>query len=548
MSGARAVLWQAFVGQRRWGLGAAGLLMIWQICEASVPLLIGAVVDGPVRTGDGAGMALAVGALAVVFGVLTSAGRFGGRWQVAAVQRAAHAARVVLTTHVLVPRAGRVPRRRTGVLLSVASEDAHRVGDINGVLPALAGALASLTVAAVALLAISVPLGLMVLLGIPPLLLVLHLLGKPLERRSGAEQAGAAEATTIATDMLTGLRVLKGVGGEAPALARYRAASRRSLAATLRAAHAESIVVGATITLTASFLAAVALVGGRFAAERRIDVGQLIAAVGLAQFLIGPFNQLGYAGARWAKARASAVRVADVLADAPATDATPLPPEPAHRGLTVRRPGFELHVRPAETVGLAASPDVSTALVDLLATRDADDVAVVWNGTRLTSPAAAAGVIVDRHDSQLFQQSLRDNLITTPASAQRIDAALTAADAGQVAATLPDGLDTVLQERGRSLSGGQRQRVALARALAADPDVLVLHDPTTAVDTATEERIAARLTGMRSGRGTLLVTTSPALLARCDRVVFIDAAGRAAHGTHTELLHGERTYREMVLG
>ncbi|WP_164873051.1 ATP-binding cassette domain-containing protein, partial [Streptomyces resistomycificus] len=109
------------------------------------------------------------------------------------------------------------------------------------------------------------------------------------------------------------------------------------------------------------------------------------------------------------------------------------------------------------------------------------------------------------------------------------------------------GVDTVLAERGRSLSGGQRQRVALARALAADRPVLVLHDPTTAVDTVTESRIAARLREVRRGRTTVLVTTSPALLAVTDRVVVLDGGTVTANGRHAELVAGDEAYRAAVL-
>ena len=132
-------------------------------------------------------------------------------------------------------------------------------------------------------------------------------------------------------------------------------------------------------------------------------------------------------------------------------------------------------------------------------------------------------------------------------SPERVHAALEAADVADVAAALPGGLDGTLGERGRSLSGGQRQRVALARALAADPAVLVLHDPTTAVDAVTEARIAAGLRRLRAGRTTIVVTSSPALLAAADRVVLVAGGRGRATGSHAELLRGEPAYRAAVL-
>jgi putative ABC transport system ATP-binding protein len=116
-----------------------------------------------------------------------------------------------------------------------------------------------------------------------------------------------------------------------------------------------------------------------------------------------------------------------------------------------------------------------------------------------------------------------------------------------VADSLPAGVATELGERGRFLSGGQSQRVALARALATDAPVLVLHDPTTAVDAATEDQVARGLRALREGRTTLLITTSPALLAACTRVVLLGRKGVRVYGTHQTLVAEESEYRRAVL-
>jgi putative ABC transport system ATP-binding protein len=124
---------------------------------------------------------------------------------------------------------------------------------------------------------------------------------------------------------------------------------------------------------------------------------------------------------------------------------------------------------------------------------------------------------------------------------------LAAAQVEEVASALPDGMATRLADGGRSLSGGQRQRIALARSLAADPPVLVLHDPTTALDAATEARVAEGLREVRAERTTVLVTTSPVLLAACDAVTLVQDGRVRARGRHAELLDGDAAYREAVL-
>jgi ABC-type multidrug transport system fused ATPase/permease subunit len=111
---------------------------------------------------------------------------------------------------------------------------------------------------------------------------------------------------------------------------------------------------------------------------------------------------------------------------------------------------------------------------------------------------------------------------------------------------LPLGLDTPVDERGRSFSGGQRQRLVLARALLSDAEVLVLVEPTSAVDAHTEARIARRLRDARAGRTTVVFTTSPLMLDRADRVVLIEDGRVAAEGLHRDLLRTSPEYRDTV--
>jgi ABC-type multidrug transport system fused ATPase/permease subunit len=112
---------------------------------------------------------------------------------------------------------------------------------------------------------------------------------------------------------------------------------------------------------------------------------------------------------------------------------------------------------------------------------------------------------------------------------------------------LADGLDSEVEERGRSFSGGQRQRLTLTRALLTDADTLVLVEPTSAVDAHTEARIAARLATARSGRTTAIMTASPLLLDQADRVLFLQDGIVTASGTHQELMQEHPAYRAVVV-
>lgn len=556
------VLRKAVVGQRRHVAIGSVLGIGHQAGEAMVPVLIGVIIDRAIATGAVGELIRWIAVLAVVFVVLSFSFRFAARAAERAVEQAAHELRVQLTSRVLDPRGGAETGRLSGALVNIATEDAKRVGAVNLALSAALAGLTALLVSAVALLNVSVPLGLLVLLGTPPLLGLAHLLGKPLQRRSELEQERAGQASGTAADLVTGLRVLKGIGAEAAAVARYRRTSQDSLVATLRAARARAWHDGTLLALTGGFIAIVALVGGRLAAQGAISIGGLVTAVGLAHFLPGPLSIVAWVNGELAQARASATRVASVLA-APAavTSGTAGLPDPIQGRIRLRGVShaalreLSIDIAPGELVGVVTpAPAAATALLECLG-RDADPAAgsVELDGvaiSELDPGDVRAAILVAAHDADLFEGSVIDNVTAAVPGAGNnsgVGRALSAAAVDEVARSLPGGVDTVISERGQSLSGGQRQRVALARALATDPPVLLVHDPTTAVDAVTEARIAAGIRQLRQGRTTIMVTTSPALLAVTDRVVVLDGGAVTLEGKHADLVRAHDSYRAAVL-
>ncbi|ATL32974.1 ABC transporter ATP-binding protein [Streptomyces formicae] len=562
----RDVLRGVVAGERRRVAAGCVLGASHQIGEALIPVLIGVIVDRAIVHPDVASFARWALVLAVVYVFLSGGFQLGSRAGEYAKEYAAHGLRMRLMRRVLDPRGGASTGRPPGALVSVATEDARRAGSVAFVLPLGFSAAVGLAAGAVLLLRASVPLGLLILLGTPVLMGLGQLLARPLEHRSHAEQERAAHASGVAADLVAGVRVLQGLGAQRAASDRYRRTSRASLDATVRAARAEAVQTGLMQALTGVFIALVALVGGRLVLSGSIGLGELVAAVGLALFIPGPLQVMSWMAAEVARSRASAGRVAEVLgtpgdiagadgsvsAGADHTGSADDAPRGSlrlsglvHEGLD----GVDLTVAPGEFVGVVVTePAHADALVRCLARRvDPDAGRLELDGvpfTDLAPRSLRSRVLVAEHGAELFAGSLRDNITaigdsTHPAAA--------AAGADEVAASLPGGLDAPVGERGRSLSGGQRQRVALARALAADRDVLVVHDPTTAIDAATESRIATGIRELRRGRTTVLVTSSPALLAVADRVALIDGGRLADEAPHEELVRRSSLYRTAVL-
>ncbi|MFI6260838.1 ABC transporter transmembrane domain-containing protein [Micromonospora sp. NPDC051006] len=546
-SATRYLIWLA---ARHKLLFSAGLLLgvTWMVAQALMPAAVGRAVDGLSRRDSDALLTwglvlLGLGVLQAVAGIL--------RHQCAVRNWLAAAYRTVQLTVATANRLGAaLPRRvATGEVVSIGTSDIEQIGHAIDITARGTGALVAIATVAVILLDASMPLGLVVVLGVPVLMAVVGLLIRPLHRQQHAYRDAEGALTTRAGDIVSGLRVLRGVGGEPVLSARYRDESQALRTHGVRVARVQALLEAAQVLLPGAFLVLVTWLGARFALAGQISAGQLVAFYGYTAFLVSPLRQLTEAVDKLTRGHVAARRVVRLL------QLTPELVDPARSATVPDGPGelvdveSGVRVPPGRFTALAAAvPEDAVAIVDRLGRYTDSDATL--HGVPLRELALATvreRVLVADNDARLFTGQLRAELDPHGAADDAaLDAALRAASASDIVDALPDGLDSLVAERGREFSGGQQQRLRLARALVADPETLLLVEPTSAVDAHTEARIAARLGVARDGRTTLVCTTSPLLLGHADHVIFVEDGKVVAEGSHADLHDTEPRYRSTV--
>jgi ABC-type multidrug transport system fused ATPase/permease subunit len=533
-------LWQLAKDQRTTIAGGILFGILWMGCQAVVPYLVGRAIDAGIRRGDNgalytwAGVLLAVGVVQALSGVARH--RFAvTNWLIACLRCQQWTAR-----HVVRLGAGLGQRTSTGEVVSIAATDASSVAHALDVSARTSGAVVSFLIVATLLLRASLALGLVVVVGVPVFTILLGPLLRPLHARQARQRAALGDLTGLGADTVAGLRVLRGIGGEDAFVARYAEESQRVRRAGVDVARTQSFLDATQVLVPGTFVVLVTWLGARFALSGRITPGELVAFYGYAAFLLTPLRTFTEAIDKFTRAAVASKRIITLLRHEPAlTDPeSPSSEPPPNVPLVDAQSGLVVEPGRVTAVVSADAQDASDLVDRLGRFVDADVTLGDVPLRELPLDAVRRRVVVVDKNPMLFTGRLRDEIGG--------DTYVSAVDADDVVQALPEGLDAVLEERGRSLSGGQRQRLVLARALATEADVLVLDEPTSAVDAHTEARIADRLRDARGGRTTVVCTTSPLLLDRADTVALLHEGRVVATGTHRELLHDSATYRLVV--
>lgn len=546
-SPARYLLWVAR-GQKATLLGGMLFGIIWMSAQAFVPAILGKAIDQGIAAGDSQRLLFWTVVLLAVGIVQAGAGIMRHRFAVVNWLSAAYRTVQVVTRKAADLGATLPKNLATGEVVSVGASDLAHIGNVLEVSARFAGAIVAFAVVAFILLSSSTMLGLVVLIGVPVMLFCLGPLLRPLHKRQFAHREAVGELNSLGSDIVAGLRVLRGIGGEDSFSRRYRRESQSVRRAGVRVARIQSVLDAAQVLLPGIFIVIVVGLGAHLALRGELSAGTLVAFYGYATFLVLPLRTATETADKLMRGLVAARRVNRVLSLTPEIADPAEPVElPLHGDLV--DPDSGIRARDGLlTAIVSAEPDRAAGLADRLGRYD--DGNVRYGGVPLSSATRAAvrrRILVSDTGAQMFTGTLREEL---DPSGERTDdelmTALRTASAEDVLVALTDGLDSDVEEKGRSFSGGQRQRLVLVRALLADPAVLVLVEPTSAVDAHTEARIADRLRQHRAGRSTVVLTSSPLLLDRVDEVIFVADGRVVAVGKHRDLLDSDRRYRTTV--
>jgi ABC-type multidrug transport system fused ATPase/permease subunit len=523
--------------------------VLWMVGQALIPGALGAGIqaiadEDQTRALQWAGVVLALGILQAGAGLVRH--RYavanwvtaGSRVQQLLIRRAAHLG-------------ADLPKQvATGEVVAASANDVERIGNAFDILPRFVGAIIAFFAVAAILIWSNAMLGIIVLVGVPLLSLAVAPLVRPLERRERDQREHLGLTQELAADTVAGLRVLRGIGGEDLFLERFQNESKKVQAAAVRTARIRALLDAMQVFLPGLFVVIVTWLGARLALDGQLTPGQLVAFYGYTAFLVLPLRTVTEAAHKWTAARVAAARVVTVLTLERLFDEgdEATAPVPTSNAGEITDPQTGLVIASGQlTAVVTDDPDASEVLIDRLGRYRESNVAL--DGTPvedLPLHTVRERVLVQDKDPMILSGAAEDLFDIPRTGKVDVQAALASASALDVVDALPDGLATDLPERGRSLSGGQRQRLALARSLVADPEVLILDEPTSAVDAHTEARIGLGLRDARAGRTTVVFTTSPLLLEHVDVVAFLKEGRIQATGHHRQLLRENADYRWTV--
>ncbi|MCX0270372.1 ABC transporter ATP-binding protein/permease [Nocardia zapadnayensis] len=479
-------------------------------------------------------------------------------------------------------------RTRTGALVSRLNNDV--IGAQRAFSDTLSGVVANIVTVALTLLVmlqLSWQITLLALLLLPVFVIPARRMG---DRLADIQREAAGLNASMSTQMTErfsapGATLVKLFGRPAQESAEFALRARRVRDIGVRTAMLQTVFVTALTLVSALAVALVYGLGGWYALRGQLDAGAVVALSLLLTRLYSPLTALASARMEIMSALVSFERVFEVLDLKPliedAPGARPVPAGPVTVELDEVRFGYpaadkvslasleevatldtrggeevlhgvSLRAEPGRMIALVGSSGAGKSTIAQLVSRlyDVDSGAVRLGGTdirELTTASIQQTVGLVTQDGHLFHDTIRANLLLAAPDAgeEQLWDALERARLSDLIATLPDGLDTVVGERGYRLSGGERQRLTIARLLLKQPRVVILDEATASLDSTSEAAVQAALTEALQGRTALVIAHRLSTVRAADQILVVESGGIVERGTHTELLAAGGRYAEL---
>jgi ATP-binding cassette subfamily B protein/subfamily B ATP-binding cassette protein MsbA len=445
--------------------------------------------------------------------------------------------------------------------------DAYAIENLvmSGIFP-LATSIISLTVMFGILLYMNVTIALLSLTVVPFMYFCLRYYTSTLVNREERVKELESKLLERLYETFGAMKLVKSFAREPHELQRYARAGNTTMTARIAITWQQSVfsVVVSTITILGTAL--VVIIGGSFVMRGRLTVGQLWVVINYLGAVYGPLSAIAHTTGQLQGALAGAKRVRAMLAltpetvDAPdAIDATALRGDIRFEdvGFTYPSGAKVLHdiafdAKPGQVIALVGLTGAGkTTLVSLIPRfYDATVGRVLIDGVdvrRYRVRSLREKIAIVLQDPVLFSGTIADNLRygRLDATPEEIEAAARAAHAHEFISRLPKGYDTEIAEAGAGLSGGERQRLSVARAILKNAPILILDEPTSSLDSISEEIVFAALRRLRAGRTTIVIAHRLSTVRDADRILVLDGGEIAAQGRHEELLKSSQLYRRM---
>ncbi len=445
--------------------------------------------------------------------------------------------------------------------------DAYAIENLvmSGIFP-LATSIISLTVMFGILLYMNVTIALLSLTVVPFMYFCLRYYTSTLVNREERVKELESKLLERLYETFGAMKLVKSFAREPHELQRYAGAGDTTMTARIAITWQQSLfsVVVSTITILGTAL--VVIVGGRFVMRGRLTVGQLWVVINYLGAVYGPLSAIAHTTGQLQGAMAGAKRVRAMFAMTPETveapdalEATAVRGDIRFESVGFTYPGgakvlhdIAFDARPGQVVALVGLTGAGkTTLVSLIPRfYDATVGRVLIDGVdvrqyRVRSLREKIAIVLQ--DPVLFSGTIADNLRygRLDATREEIEEAARAAHAHEFISRLSKGYDTEIAEAGGGLSGGERQRLSVARAILKNAPILILDEPTSSLDSISEEIVFAALRRLRAGRTTIVIAHRLSTVRDADRILVLDGGQIAAQGRHEELLKSSQLYRRM---